>query len=524
MPYGFDPRKLGWKPYRDPSLTPQYPWESVDSQLSYSGNGNTGGAAPTNWGSGSKTVVSAGNLVKEGYTFKEWNTNSTGTGTSYQPGSTIIIDSESITLYAIWEVVEVLDDSFVLSAQLLNGDVIDGTIGSSSGYYKVEYWDGTTEVKQSWTAFQKTCTSSGNGSIGSYGPKLIKIWPCDVNGVKGGVIFDVNLTNSKYLAFTLNKVPNLRFLTVKNNQVITQSDLNFSLLTKIENITLENLPAFTGSLSLTNVSYWSLPIFFKSDWTKTNNRSEWDSQNRISMNLTIGNLPITSLDLSNLGGFNSLEVTNCSSLTTINTTNCTNMDSFDIRESLNSLQPLNLSTSTYLRSLIVENAPNVTSITLPQQPLITMLSLRYISITSLDLSAMTSLSELSLIGISTLNSTLETSFYSNTLLRTTLKIVNLDSVNFTTSNFSNYSIERLIISNLPNVASISLPATTIHLSIHRLPSMGTSSVDSIFTQLDGFGLSNGELGISKYGEDDLVRTSASDSVITSLTFKGWYFF
>jgi hypothetical protein len=200
------------------------------------------------------------------------------------------------------------------------------------------------------------------------------------------------------------------------------------------------------------------------------------------------------------------------------------MDSFDIRESLNSLQPLNLSTSTYLRSLIVENAPNVTSITLPQQPLITMLSLRYISITSLDLSAMTSLSELSLIGISTLNSTLETSFYSNTLLRTTLKIVNLDSVNFTTSNFSNYSIERLIISNLPNVASISLPATTIHLSIHRLPSMGTSSVDSIFTQLDGFGLSNGELGISKYGEDDLVRTSASDSVITSLTFKGWYFF
>jgi hypothetical protein len=421
-------------------------------------------------------------------------------------------------------VVEEQDDSFILSAQLINGDVIDGIIGSSNGYYKVQYWDGTTEIKQSWTAFQKTCTSSGNGSMGSYGPKLIKIWPCDVNGVKSGEIFDVNLTNNKYLAFTLNKVLNLRFLTVKNNQVITKSDLNFSLLTKIENITLENLPSFTGSLSFTNVAHWVLPKYYKSDWTITNNRSEWNSQNRLTSVLTITNLPITSLDLSNLGGLYSLQLRNCISLTTINTTNCTSMESFDIRESLNSLQPINLSTLTYLGSLSVENAPNVTSITLPQQPLITMLNLRYISITSLDLSAMTSLRELDLFGISTLNSTLETSFYSNTLLRTTLKSIYLDSVNFTTANFSNYSIERFMLYNLPNVASISLPSTTIYLDIHRLPSMSTSSVDSIFTQLDGFGLSNGQLGRSKYGQNDLLRTTASDSVIASLASKGWYFF
>ena len=401
-------------------------------------------------------------------------------------------------------VVEEQDDSFILSAQLINGDVINGIIGSSYGYYKVQYWDGTTEIKQSWTAFQKTCTSSGNGSIGSYGPKLIKIWPCDVNGVKIGEIFDVNLTNNKYLAFTLNRVPNLRFLTVMNNQVITISDLNFSLLTKIENITLENLPSFTGSLSFTNVAHWVLPIY--------------------SSVLKIKNLPITSLDLSNLGGLYSLQLRNCSSLTTINTTNCTSMDSFDIRESLNSLQPINLSTLTYLESLIVENAPNVTSINLPQQPLITFLDLRYISITSLDLSTMTSLRELSLLGISTLNSTLETSFYSNTLLRTTLKSIYLDSVNFTTANFSNYSIERFILENLPNVASISLPSTTRYLEIYRLPSMDTSNVDSIFTQLDGFGLSNGQLGRSKYDQNDLLRTTATDSAITSLKSKGWHFF
>jgi hypothetical protein len=54
--------------------------------------------------------------------------------------------------------------------------------------------------------------------------------------------------------------------------------------------------------------------------------------------------------------------------------------------------------------------------------------------------------------------------------------------------------------------------------------MSTSSVDSIFTQLDGFGLSNGQLGRSKYGQNDLLRTTASDSVIASLASKGWYFF
>ena len=39
---------------------------------------------------------------RDGYTFKEWNTKSDGTGTSYTDGQTISA-SENITLYAIWE-------------------------------------------------------------------------------------------------------------------------------------------------------------------------------------------------------------------------------------------------------------------------------------------------------------------------------------------------------------------------------------------------------------------------------------
>lgn len=38
---------------------------------------------------------------RSGYRFVEWNTNSSGTGTSYQPGSNLM-SSTDVTLYAIW--------------------------------------------------------------------------------------------------------------------------------------------------------------------------------------------------------------------------------------------------------------------------------------------------------------------------------------------------------------------------------------------------------------------------------------
>lgn len=39
---------------------------------------------------------------KFGYNFSEWNTKSDGSGTSYNPGSSITLNSSTVTLYAIW--------------------------------------------------------------------------------------------------------------------------------------------------------------------------------------------------------------------------------------------------------------------------------------------------------------------------------------------------------------------------------------------------------------------------------------
>jgi len=74
--------------------------------LTYDGNGNTGGAAPTDalspYTSGdSVTVLGAGTLTKISHTFSGWNTASDGSGTSYSADDTFSITSNT-TLFAQW--------------------------------------------------------------------------------------------------------------------------------------------------------------------------------------------------------------------------------------------------------------------------------------------------------------------------------------------------------------------------------------------------------------------------------------
>jgi type IV pilus modification protein PilV len=81
-------------------------WNSVAAvTVTYSGNGNTGGTAPTDgtsYASGSTvTVQGAGSLTKTNAIFNGWNTAMNGSGTSRAAGSTFTI-SQNTTLYAQW--------------------------------------------------------------------------------------------------------------------------------------------------------------------------------------------------------------------------------------------------------------------------------------------------------------------------------------------------------------------------------------------------------------------------------------
>ena len=76
--------------------------------VTYDGNGNTGGTAPTDLKTytylQSFTVEGAGDLEKTGFTFNTWNDDPAGTGASYSPHFPYSYpkNDDNLTLYAIW--------------------------------------------------------------------------------------------------------------------------------------------------------------------------------------------------------------------------------------------------------------------------------------------------------------------------------------------------------------------------------------------------------------------------------------
>jgi uncharacterized repeat protein (TIGR02543 family) len=79
----------------------------VKFTITYNGNTNTGGNGPTDGSSpytpGSTVTVlgNTGTLAKTGFTFSGWNTAANGSGTTYSPGNTFVINA-NIILYARW--------------------------------------------------------------------------------------------------------------------------------------------------------------------------------------------------------------------------------------------------------------------------------------------------------------------------------------------------------------------------------------------------------------------------------------
>ena len=79
----------------------------VTYTVTYNGNGNTGGAPPTDasspYTSGAPVTVlgNTGSLVKAGSSFTGWNTAANGSGTTYAPAATFAINADT-TLFAQW--------------------------------------------------------------------------------------------------------------------------------------------------------------------------------------------------------------------------------------------------------------------------------------------------------------------------------------------------------------------------------------------------------------------------------------
>lgn len=92
--------------------------------ISYDGNDNTSGSVPANQtktGGVALTLASnSGNLAKTGFGFAGWNTNSSGTGTSYAEGATFVTDADTL-LYAKWNGTPVANAGSDQSVNLIPG-------------------------------------------------------------------------------------------------------------------------------------------------------------------------------------------------------------------------------------------------------------------------------------------------------------------------------------------------------------------------------------------------------------------
>jgi uncharacterized repeat protein (TIGR02543 family) len=92
----------------DGDLTLYAQWQQNPTYtVTYNGNGNTGGTAPTDsnsYSSGATVTVlgNTGNLVRTDYTFLGWSTSASATSATYVAGSTFVISS-NVTLYAVWQ-------------------------------------------------------------------------------------------------------------------------------------------------------------------------------------------------------------------------------------------------------------------------------------------------------------------------------------------------------------------------------------------------------------------------------------
>lgn len=81
-------------------------WQVTKYSVIYDGNGNTEGLSSFVEEYGYDEVIIAAkpeDLVKTGFTFKEWNTVKNGTGESFLPGDSLKKTATRITLYALWE-------------------------------------------------------------------------------------------------------------------------------------------------------------------------------------------------------------------------------------------------------------------------------------------------------------------------------------------------------------------------------------------------------------------------------------
>ncbi|WP_312650048.1 leucine-rich repeat protein [Aminipila sp.] len=103
-----------WQPDKTTNLYKAEPFYSV----TYDGNGNTSGIAPSDSDTTIPVSYNTGSLKKVGYAFRGWNTKADGTGTHYDPGTAFGVVHQNVILYAQWKFSQLIISNTLITTVL----------------------------------------------------------------------------------------------------------------------------------------------------------------------------------------------------------------------------------------------------------------------------------------------------------------------------------------------------------------------------------------------------------------------
>ena len=171
-------------------------WIGSTYYILYSGNGHTGGTAPTTdslvyGGSGITISGNTGSLQKTGYTFSGWATEADGTGTQYAVGATNQTFAADTVLFAKWtgNTYTITYDANIgtgetTSASFLYGNTLTLNNPTRTGYSFTGWYDTTTagsKIADGGAAY----TAAQSRTL--YGRWLINSYTYTYNGNGGSV-------------------------------------------------------------------------------------------------------------------------------------------------------------------------------------------------------------------------------------------------------------------------------------------------------------------------------------------------
>lgn len=134
--------------------------------ISYNGNNNTSGTAPTNTAVNAFTsttlATNSGTLARTGYTFGGWNTRADGAGTTYTVGQTSFSPPGDLTLFALW------NSTITYSANGATGTAPTAVnlTGSASSTFSLNSGSGLTKTDLNFAGWNTAADGSGTNYLG----------------------------------------------------------------------------------------------------------------------------------------------------------------------------------------------------------------------------------------------------------------------------------------------------------------------------------------------------------------------